>query len=134
MALTLENAFLDVGKEWGRGNRVGWLFWFASALGKRLRVCTRLLKVLEELLGKESGHYDASIVGLLREHLPHAEFERLTQHLIASHESWVAVPTIFQFLHRHRQDWLEPFLARAKFRMKGGSTVELVSLLQAKRI
>jgi hypothetical protein len=131
-ALMLENAFLDVGKEWGRGNRVGWLYWFASALGKRLRVCTRLLKVLEELLGNESGYYDASIVGLLRKHLPHAEFERLSQYLIAKHESWVAIPTIFQFLHRHRQDWLEPFLSKSKFRMKGGSTIELVRLLQQK--
>ncbi len=130
LALTLENAFLDLGKDWGRGNRVGWLYWFASALGKRLRVCTRLLKVLEELLGEESAHYDVAIVDLLREHLPHAEFEKLTQHLIASHDSWVAIPTIFQFLHRHRQDWLEPFLGKAKFRMRGGSTVELVSLLK----
>lgn len=130
LALTLEKAFLDVGKEWGRGNRVGWLFWFASALGKRLRVCTRLLKLLEDLLGKESGYYDASIVGLLRQHLPHAEFERLTRYLITSHKSWVAIPTIFQFLHRHRQDWLEPSLGKSKFRMKGGSTIELVSLLQ----
>ena len=129
-ALTLEAAFLDVGKNWGKGNRVGWLLWFASALGKRLRVCTRLLKVLEELLGKESGYFDTSILQLLHEHWPYAEFERLAQKLISSHESWVALPTIFQFLHRHRQDWLEPFLSKTQFRMKGGSTVELVSLLQ----
>ena len=129
-ALMLETAFLDVGKEWGRGNRVGWLYWFASALGKRLRVCTRLTKVLEQLLGNESANYDAAIVGLLRKHLPHADFERLSQTLIAKHESWVAIPPIFQFLHRHRQDWLEPFLGKSRFRMKGGSTVELVSLLQ----
>ncbi len=129
-ALTLESAFLDVGKRWGRGNRVGWLTWFASALGKRLRGCTRLLNDLEKLLGKESGQYDASIVHLLRRHLAYAEFERVVKRLIASHESWVAIPTIFQFLHRHRQDWLTPFLSKSKFRMKGGSTVELVSLLQ----
>jgi hypothetical protein len=130
-ALTLEVAFLDVGKQWGRGNRVGWLVWFASALGKRLRVCKRLLKVLEELLGKESGHFDASILQLLRKHCPYAEFERLARHLITSHESWVALVPIFRFLHRHRQDWLQPFLGKSQFRMKGGSTVELVNLLQA---
>jgi hypothetical protein len=129
-ALTLEAAFIDVGRTWGKGNRVGWLLWFASALGKRLRACARLLKMLEELLGKESGHYDASILHLLHKYLPYAEFEQLTQRLTTGHESWVAQPTIFQFLHRHRQDWLEPFLSKTKFRMKGGSTVELVTLLQ----
>ena len=36
LALTLENAFLEVGKDWGRGNRVNWLYLFAAALGKRL--------------------------------------------------------------------------------------------------
>lgn len=129
LALVLETAFLDVGKEWGRGNRVGWLVWFASALGQRLRVCTRLLKVLEQLLGKETGYFDASIVALLRRYLPRTEFERLTQHLIASHESWVAIGAIFQFLHRHRQDWLQPHLSKSKFRMKGGHSIELISLL-----
>jgi hypothetical protein len=129
-ALTLAKAFVDVGTRWGRGNRVGWLVWFASALGKRLRVCEDLLKILEGLLGKESGHFDASILQLLRKQLPHAEFERLASHLITADESWVALLPIFMFLHRHRQDWLEPFLSKSKFRMKGGSTVELVNLLQ----
>ncbi|MBS0262307.1 MAG: hypothetical protein JSS02_10185 [Planctomycetes bacterium] len=128
-ALILEREFLDVGNHWGRGNRVGWLYMFASALGKRLRVCTQLQKVLETLLGHESAYFDASIVALLREHLPPGEFSRLCQYLISKHESWVAIPTIFQFLHFHRQDWLEPFLRKSKFRMNGGATVELVHLL-----
>ena len=66
---------------------------------------------------------------MLREQLPYAEFERLAKYLITSHESWVALSPIFVFLHRHRQDWLEPLLSKSKFRMKGGSTVELVNLL-----
>jgi hypothetical protein len=127
--LALEDAFIDVGKTWGKGNRVGWLVWFASALGKRLRICARLLKVLEELLGKQSGSYDTAILMLLHEHLPPDEFERLACNLIDAHESWVALRPIFEFLHRNRQDRLEPYLTKSKFKMKGGSTVELISLL-----
>ncbi|MES2790650.1 MAG: hypothetical protein V4719_13650, partial [Planctomycetota bacterium] len=95
------------------------------------RVCQQLLQVLVELLGKESGKYDLHILQLLRKHLPFTEFEKLAQQLINSHESWVAMLPIFVFLHRHRQDWLEPFLSKRKFKMKGGQSVELVSLLQA---
>lgn len=130
-ALTLEDAFLDVGQKWGRGNRVAWLVWFASALGKRLRVCVRLRQLLTGLLGKESGNYDLSILMLLRKHSPRGHFEELTGKLIAAHESWVALPSIFLFLHEHRQDWLAPFLSKRKFKMKGGTIIELVDLLQA---
>ena len=59
-----------------------------------------------------------SILHLLHEQQPYTEFERLVQKLITGHESWAALPTIFLFLHRHRQDWLEPFLSKSKFRMK----------------
>ncbi|HVV99529.1 MAG TPA: hypothetical protein VHB77_04275, partial [Planctomycetaceae bacterium] len=130
-ALTLEDAFLDVGKGWGKGNRAGWLVWFASALGKRLGVCRRLMKVLEDCLGQDAGNYDTTILQLLRVHLPVREFEHLVKRLITVHESWVAVAPIFLFLHRHRQDWLEPHLGKRKFRMKGGSSVELIYLLQS---
>ena len=130
-SIILEAAFIDVGERWGKGNRIGWLVWFASALGKRLRVCERLLTTLRGILGKDSGHYAASILQLLREHSTYVDFEELTKQLITAHESWVALPPIFVFLHRHRQDWLEPFLTRNKFHMKGGSKVELITLLQA---
>ena len=60
---------------------------------------------------------------------PAAEFERLAKRLINAHESWVALNPIFDFLHRRRQDWLEPFLAKEKFKMKDGTKVELVHLL-----
>ena len=70
-------------------------------IGKRLRVCTHLLKLLEESLGKESGGYDALILLMLRKQWQFADFERLARHLITVHESWVAVSPIFEFLHRH---------------------------------
>ena len=128
--LVLESAFIDVGVRWGKGNRVGWLVWFASALGRRLRVCQRLLKTLESLLG-DSGHYDSLILQLLRQHSSAGDFENLAKRLVAGHESWVAVAPVFAFLHEHRQDLLEPSLSKEKFKMKGGAFVELVSLLPA---
>ena len=128
-ALVIEAAFIDVGIKWGKGNRVGWLVWFAEALGRRLRVCDRVRAALEKLLGRDSGYHHAAILELLRKHAPAAEFERLTKRLINAHESWVALHPIFNFLHRRHQDWLEPFLAKEKFKMKDGTKVELVHLL-----
>jgi len=128
-ALIIESAFISVAAEWGKGNRVGWLVWFAEALGRRLRVCDRLRAALEKLLGRNSGDHHDSILELLRKHAPAAEFERLAKRLIKANESWVALNPLFNFLHRRRQDWLEPFLAKEKFRMKGGGKVELVYLL-----
>lgn len=129
-ARTLERLFMDVGTQWGRGNRVSWLMWFASALGRRLRVCKTLLTLLMDLLGKESGPNDQFILFLVRQHLPVEEFSALAKRLITAHQSWVALSPIFEFLHRHRQDWLQPFLRTEKFLMRGGSTIELVNLLQ----
>ena len=130
-ALILEEAFLQVGSQWGKGNRVGWLVWFAMALGKRLRVCKRLLKTLASLLGNGAGYYDTSVLQLLRQALPYAEFESLAEKLLASHESWVALQPMFQFLHRHRQDWLEPHLSKTRFKMSGKHFIELTYLLPA---
>lgn len=128
-ALTLEDSFLDVGGHWARGNRVGWLIWLAMALGARIRICQRLLHLLVDLLGNESGFHDHTILNLARKYFPHAEFEALAQRLIDGHPSWVAMSTIFEFLHRHRQDLLEPHLGTSVFQMKN-SKVELVQLLQ----
>ncbi len=128
-ALVIESAFIDVGIKWGKGNRVGWLVWFAEALGRRLRVCDLVRAALENLLGRDSGYHHAAILELFRKHAPAAEFERLTKQLINAHESWVTLNPIFNFLHRRRQDWLEPFLAKEKFKMKDGTKVELVHLL-----
>jgi hypothetical protein len=128
-AQILEAAFLDVGIKWGKGNRIGWLVSFAQGLGCRLRACPRLRQVLEDLLGKESSHYESTIVSLLRRYSTRAEFEKLVQRLIKSHDSWVAITPIFEYLHLHRQDWLAPYLGRTSFSMKGGSRVELISLL-----
>lgn len=128
LAIALETEFLVASKGWGRESRVGWLLWFASALGHRLAACARLLQQFMELL-KQSGHYQQAIIVLLRRHLPHAEFTSLVQSLVSTHESWASIPEIFRYLHRQRQDLLEPFLCKPKLTWRGGSSINLIDLL-----
>ena len=64
--VVIESAFIDVGIKWSKGNRVGWLVWFASALGRRLRACERLRTALENVLGRDSGYHHDFILALLR--------------------------------------------------------------------
>ena len=96
----------------GWENREGWytLARFAGSLGKRLRVFDELAMMLERLVRTQAAQYQSeNALNLLAEHR-RERLAILIPELIAADPSWATRPTVYTYLHRHRQDLLTPFL------------------------
>ena len=107
---TLAPILLPVLRGWE--TREGWdtLLSFAGSLGRRLRVFDELAVMLEQIVQTSAAEYRSrTALHLLAKHR-HERLATLVPNLIAADPSWATQPTVYTYLHRHRQDLITPFL------------------------
>jgi hypothetical protein len=119
-ARRVEKALELVYASWKEKNRGGWLVWMAQCLGCRLKVCTRLLADLRDLLKGDRDLVALPAHELLRKHLPGDEYNALLETLLKRDRGWAAIPSVFQHLYRSRQDLLQSFLDQPYIRGRLG--------------
>lgn len=103
-------ALLPVLKAWRKSERDAQMLQLASSLGKRLRVFSELLDLIEALARTTRESYLAqNCINLIARHAP-ARMAELVPRLLREDKSWIVFGEISSFLHRRRQDLLTPFL------------------------
>ena len=128
---TVAPALLPVLKAWATRERENQLVSAVIGFGRRVRVFPEVRETLSGVVRstKNSGVV-SSILNLFREHFPEA-FAVLVPELINSDKSIGTLPTVYNFLHRCRQDLLAPLLGRTAFggRFSTGKTRFVLPLL-----
>ncbi len=106
---TLAPVLLPILRGWE--TREGWhtLLNFAGSLGRRLRVFDELAVMLERIVQTSAAYRSQTALHLLAKHR-HERMAILIPNLIAADPSWATRPTVYTYLHRHRQDLITPFL------------------------
>ena len=92
--------------------REGWynILRLAVSLGRRLRVFDALCVILERMTRIPSAQsLSESALSLLAKHQPE-RFAALVPRLLDADPSWATRSTVYDFLHRKRQDLLTPYL------------------------
>jgi hypothetical protein len=103
-------ALLPVLQAWGARDREDFVIQVAYSLGRRLRVFTELVEILERLLRVTRRSHSASLMlSLIAQHRPD-RLEALVPALIDADPSVITLPLVHNYLHRRRQDLLTPFL------------------------
>jgi hypothetical protein len=103
-------------RSWQRREYEGLLMALAIALGKRLRVFDELADLLEATL-----HHTLNggiVHGILRLFLKHRRerVARLIPRLLQHDKSIITLDAVYNYLHRHRQDLITPFLGQHAYK------------------
>ncbi len=115
-AQVLAVPLLPVLKAWEtqerESNIIALLFYF----GKRLKVLPDFLELATRLVRQaiHSGTSQSALQLIAKHDIP--RFNALVPELLKADKSWAIVPTVYQYLHRHRQDLLSPFLGQSAYK------------------
>jgi len=120
----LELELVAVAREWIARERYAALFGLMTHLGIRLRAFPELQKLLLQLALQGEVEAARSAFGHLRDSGAQAHCPEL----LASDPSWVCVPGLSNWLHRHRQDLLAPYLQTALLQGRFASGQTMVVL------
>lgn len=109
-------ALLPVLISWETREREGYLLLAASSFGRRLKAFPELADILERTVAITPNKYTASqILSILAAYVPD-RLNSLAPKLIELDASVVTLPVVYDFLHRHRQELLKPFLGQTAFK------------------
>jgi hypothetical protein len=105
-------------QSWHTRERAGQILAVAGMLGRRLAVWDELVDLLESLVRNAIDSYTANsalntLAVYRRDRLP-----TLIPQLIQQDPSWATQPVVYNYLHRHRQDLITPFLGQKAYRGK----------------
>jgi hypothetical protein len=107
---------LPVLESWKTREREHAIVSAAQSLGRRLGVFDGLVDILEQIINDTRNDYIASsILGLITEH-QRDRFKFLVPKLLKQDPSWITQSTVYDFVHRNRQDLLTPFLGQQAYR------------------
>lgn len=109
-------ALLPVFASWMTREREGYLLAAATSFGRRLRVFSGLLDLLERLARETRSSWTAQrALDLIREHdRPRAA--GLIPELLQGDPSVITLPPVYSYLHLRRQDLLTPFLGQRAYK------------------
>ncbi|MFN8529764.1 MAG: hypothetical protein U0670_14250 [Anaerolineae bacterium] len=106
---------MPVLQAWAALERELQIYGLASALGKRLPAFTGLMDVLQEVIRKTAENGMARRLLSLIARYDHTTFAAMAIDLLQQDASWITVPDIHQYLHRHAQHLLTPYLGQTAF-------------------
>ncbi|GHO88683.1 hypothetical protein [Dictyobacter formicarum] len=86
--------------------------------GRRLRVFDELANIFVTLLEQTRSLNVATTISNLLELYQNKRLLTLVPALLERDESYIIIPTIYNWLHRHRQDLLTPYLGQRTFKGK----------------
>ncbi|HLW00278.1 MAG TPA: hypothetical protein VKT82_16545 [Ktedonobacterales bacterium] len=127
----LAPALLPVLHSWETRERERHLITIAWCFGKRLKVFDALVEIIERVLQETRTAWIPSYaLAILARHRPE-RLADLIPSLIAQDASWVTQQTVYEYLHRKRQDLLTPFLGQTAYkgRFSTGKTRFVLPLL-----
>jgi hypothetical protein len=107
---------LPVLKSWQTWEREHAIVSTAQRLGRRLRVFDALIDILEQIINDTKNNYiAAAALALIAEHRQD-RLKVLVPELLKQDPSWITQFTVYNFIHRYRQDLLNPFLGQHVYR------------------
>jgi hypothetical protein len=113
--LRIATFLLPILQTWEQSEREVSIINVAQSLGRRLRVFDSLVKMLERIIQNTRNQWIAnSALSILAEHC-RERWQKLVPQLVKQDPSWVTQPIIYNYLHRHRQDLLTPFLGQLAY-------------------
>ncbi len=124
-------ALLPVLHSWETREREPHLMAAAWGFGKHLKVFDALVEMLERVLRETRTSWIANYaLRLLASHRPE-RLDALIPSLVTNDPSWVTQSTVYEYLHRKRQDLLTPFLGQKAYkgRFSTGKTRFVLPLL-----
>lgn len=111
---------LPVLKSWNKRERHHALIAATNAFGRRLRVFPGLIELMENVAVHAGVWFNVSAVTALQTHVP-KQFAALVPKLLERDRSWITQACVYEHLHRHRQDLLDPYLGHEAFAGKFGT-------------
>ncbi len=107
---------LPVLESWRTRERESHIISAAQSLGRRLRVFDALVDILEQVINDTYKYgFASSALDLIAKHR-RDRFIDLAPQLLQKDPSWITQYTVYNFVHRHRQDLLNPFLGQRDYR------------------
>jgi hypothetical protein len=107
---------LPVLESWRTRERENYIISAAQSLGRRLRVFDALVYILEQVINDTYKYGLASSALDLISKYRRDRFIDLAPQLLQKDPSWITQYTVYNFVHRHRQDLLNPFLGQRAYR------------------
>ncbi|HVF11195.1 MAG TPA: hypothetical protein VNA16_10350, partial [Abditibacteriaceae bacterium] len=109
-------SLLPVLQSWETREREGQILAFARSLGRRLRVWDELANLLERVLRNTHASLIAgAALELLAEHR-RDHVATLIPELLREDPSWITQSTVYNYVHRRRQDLITDFLGRQAYK------------------
>ena len=113
--LRIATFLLPILQTWERSESEVTILNVARSLGRRLRVFDSLVKMLERIIQNTRNQWIAvSALSILALHR-RERLQQLIPELVKQDPSWVTQPIVYNYLHRHRQDLLTPFLGQLAY-------------------
>lgn len=116
----LAPALLPVLRAWDTRERQRQLVHAAMSLGRRLRIFPEFVAILEGLARNATG-WVASMSLLTIQQQDPRRFGPLVPQLLEQDPSWITQPVVHNYLHRQRQDLLDPYLGRQAYKGRFGT-------------
>jgi hypothetical protein len=109
-------AIMPVLKTWRNRERQAQLARLAGSFGRRLPLMPELVELLESEVEVTRTQWAAEgVLGILARHCKR-RLGDLVPRLVNKDPSWVTRPVVHNYLHRHRQDLLTPFLGQQAYK------------------
>jgi hypothetical protein len=106
---------LPVFQSWETRERETHIISAARSLGRRLRVFDALVDILERVINDTKNSWIAlSALSLIAENR-RERLKALVPRLLQQDPSWITQYTVYNFVHRHRQDLITPFLGQRAY-------------------
>jgi hypothetical protein len=103
-------------RSWQQREATGALISLAQALGRRIRVFDEFMTLLEDGLKETlNNYYVTSILNIFCEHRRELA-ARLIPDLLMHDKSVATLGPVYNYLHRHRQDLITPFLGQSVYK------------------
>jgi hypothetical protein len=114
--LVMAPHLLPILKDWKKRERDYVIISLATNLGRRLKVFTALVEMLEKMALSQASAVPASAALSVLHQFVRQRIPELIPRILALDGSWICNPIVAKYLHRQRQDLLTPFLGRQTYK------------------
>ncbi len=108
-------SLLPVLQDWETRDRGTYIISAATSLGHRLKVFDALVDILERIVNDAEHFWIASSALDLIAKYRRDKLNVLIPKLLQQDPSWITQHTVYNFVHRHRQDLITPFLGQKAY-------------------